>query len=97
MAFQHLSNGLSIRLSVNFLLTRPELSTFENYFLGESFNSFDSFYSILLILVFLSREVFTVGLVLVSNSSITETAAGSAFERKCIHSKNISDCLFYKC
>lgn len=97
MAFQHLSNNPSIRLSVNFLLTKPELSTLEYYFLGESFNSFDSFYSVLLILVFLSREVTTVRLMLVSNSSITEIAAGSAFERKCIHSKYIPDCLFYKC
>lgn len=51
----------------------------------------------ILILVFLSREVIKVGLMLVSNSSVTEIAVGSAFERKCIHSKHIPDCLFYKC
>lgn len=86
----------SIRLSVYFLLTMPDLSTLENYFLGESFNSFDSFYGILLILVFLSREVIRVGLMLVSNINITEIAAGSASERKYIHSKHILDCLFHK-
>lgn len=97
MAFQHLSDSPSIRLSGNFLSTMPDLSTLERYFFEESFNSFDSFYSILLILVFLSREVIRAGVVLLSNSSITEIAAGSAFERKCIHSKYIPDCLFYKC
>lgn len=90
MSFQHLSNSPSIRLSINVLLTIPDISILENYFLGESFNSFDSFYTILLILVFLSRKIISVGLMLVSNSSIREIAAGSAFERKYIHRKNHS-------
>lgn len=75
----------------------PHLSTLENYILGESFNSFDLFYSILLILVFFSREIIRIELMLMSKSSITEIAAGSAFERKCFHSKYIPDCLFWKC